>query len=219
MPETFLLWPSTLYSFLFKDMLKCLLLIERKWVAQTMHPKERETIAIKPHYRACVSILWRTDPHQSDSAMMPSTTIGPNVSIDAQSWVAKNEDEKYLHYFSDDTASIPGSIQCPNRQYFCDPHEKEGQIVCLFDLQCQQFAKIMGRIWIAPWKRCPLKTNWNISATKKLSKPVLQFCRPQYYMAHFYLIQSEKSWPSLSCLKHFYLRVRLKNTRNLSKKY
>ncbi len=53
----FLARSLTLYSFLLKDMLKCLLLRERKWVAQTMHPKEREIIAIKPHYSACVSRL------------------------------------------------------------------------------------------------------------------------------------------------------------------
>ncbi len=68
MPGTFLLQSSTLYSFLFDNMLKRLLLIERKWVSQTMHPKERETIAIKPHYRGCVSRLRRTDPHQCDPA-------------------------------------------------------------------------------------------------------------------------------------------------------
>jgi hypothetical protein len=63
-----LLVTLTLYSFLFEDMLKSLLLRERKWVAQTMHPEERETIAIKPHYRACISRLWRTYPCQSDPA-------------------------------------------------------------------------------------------------------------------------------------------------------
>ncbi len=57
-----LAWSSTLYSFHFKDMLKCLLLRERKWVAQAMHPKEKETITIEPNYRVCVSRLWRTDP-------------------------------------------------------------------------------------------------------------------------------------------------------------
>jgi hypothetical protein len=41
-------------SFLFKDiiLLKCLLPIERKWVLQTMSPREREIIAVKPHYQA-----------------------------------------------------------------------------------------------------------------------------------------------------------------------
>ncbi len=45
-----------------------------------------------------------------------------------------------------------------------DPRQKEGWIVCLFDLQCYQLAKIMGHLWAVPWKRYLLKTNWNISA-------------------------------------------------------
>ncbi len=47
----FLVWSLTLYSFLFKDMLKCLLPVEIKWVPQTMSPKERETTVVKRHYR------------------------------------------------------------------------------------------------------------------------------------------------------------------------
>ena len=48
---TFLAQSSTLYSFLFEDILKCLLPIEIEWVMQTMSPKEREPIAVKRHYR------------------------------------------------------------------------------------------------------------------------------------------------------------------------
>ncbi len=34
----------------------------------TMSPGERETIAVKCHYRPRVARLWRTDPHRSESA-------------------------------------------------------------------------------------------------------------------------------------------------------
>ncbi len=47
----FLTRSPTLYSFLFKDILKYLLPMEGKWIAQTMHPGEREPIARKPNYR------------------------------------------------------------------------------------------------------------------------------------------------------------------------
>jgi hypothetical protein len=41
---------SALYSFLFEDMLKCLLPRDGKWVAQTMFTRERETVVVKSHY-------------------------------------------------------------------------------------------------------------------------------------------------------------------------
>ena len=43
-------------------MLKCLLLVEIKWVVQAMSPKERETIAAKRHYRPHVTRLWNRSP-------------------------------------------------------------------------------------------------------------------------------------------------------------
>ncbi len=42
----FLARPSTLYSFLFEDTLKCLLPVEIKWVTRVMSPKEKETVAV-----------------------------------------------------------------------------------------------------------------------------------------------------------------------------
>jgi hypothetical protein len=64
-------WSSTLYSFLFEDMLKCLLLRDRKWVAGTMHTMERETTVVKPHYMPRFSRLWRTDSRQYELANTP----------------------------------------------------------------------------------------------------------------------------------------------------
>jgi hypothetical protein len=53
----------------------------------------------------------------------------------------KYENQKSLHYFSN-TASRLGGAQCANRWHCCDPHGKEGQMECLFDLQCLQLAEI-----------------------------------------------------------------------------
>jgi hypothetical protein len=47
----FLARSVTFSPLLFKDMVKCLLLRNRKWVAGRMRIGERETIVIKPHYR------------------------------------------------------------------------------------------------------------------------------------------------------------------------
>ena len=44
----FLARSSTLYSFLFEDVLKCLFPIEGKWIPQIMCPGEREPIVRKP---------------------------------------------------------------------------------------------------------------------------------------------------------------------------
>ncbi len=41
---------------------------EKKGVAQTMSPGERETITVRPHYQALMPRLWRTDPRWSGSA-------------------------------------------------------------------------------------------------------------------------------------------------------
>jgi hypothetical protein len=64
----FLARSSTWYSFLFEDMVKCLLPMERKWVARTMCPGEREPIARKPHYRPRFIRLNRINPRLSGSA-------------------------------------------------------------------------------------------------------------------------------------------------------
>jgi hypothetical protein len=73
-------------------------------------------------------------------------TKGLNVTTGVQNQVAKIENQKSLHYFSD-AASRLGGAQCANRWHCCDPHGKEGRIECLFDLQCLQSAEIMGYQW------------------------------------------------------------------------
>jgi hypothetical protein len=70
----------TSYSFLFKDMLKCLLLRERTLVVWTLHPKERETIAIKPYFGPASQDHGEQIPTSLIQQMMPSTTIGLDVS-------------------------------------------------------------------------------------------------------------------------------------------
>jgi hypothetical protein len=63
-------------------MLKYLLLRERKWVALTIHPKingnKRNKTTIEPASQDCGEKI----PASLIQQMMPSTTIGLNVSID-----------------------------------------------------------------------------------------------------------------------------------------
>ncbi len=101
--------PSTFYSFFFKDMLKCLLLRERKLVAWTIHNRERETIMVKPQYighapqdigeQIPASISWQT---------INNSTVGPKLTIDVGNWVVK-KNQKHLHYFSDVESSLGGT--------------------------------------------------------------------------------------------------------------
>ncbi len=82
----------TWYSFLFKDMLKCLLLRGRKQFAGTMHTGERETIVVKPQYRLRTPRLWRTDPHHYESANNPWLYCRPQNNN--QCWKSRSKNKK-----------------------------------------------------------------------------------------------------------------------------
>ncbi len=69
-------WSSTSRSFLFEDMLKCLLQKDGKWVVETMRTRKREPIVVKPH----VPRLWRTDPHWYELANNPRFHCRPQVN-------------------------------------------------------------------------------------------------------------------------------------------
>jgi hypothetical protein len=62
---------------------------EKRGVAQTMSPGERETIAVRPHYQALIPRLWRTDPRWSEPENDPDPTVGPDVTINLGNRVAK----------------------------------------------------------------------------------------------------------------------------------
>jgi hypothetical protein len=52
---------------------------------------------------------------------------------------------KNLCAASSNPTSRLGGTQCPDRWHCHDPHGKEGRVECLFDLQCHQFAEMMGK--------------------------------------------------------------------------
>jgi hypothetical protein len=54
-----------------------------------MHPREREIIALKPHCKAASQDYGKQIPTILIQEMMPSTNIGPNVSIDVRNRVVK----------------------------------------------------------------------------------------------------------------------------------
>ncbi len=83
---------STLYSFLFEDIFKCLLPRDRKLVAQTVQPGERETFAVKPHYRPRLSRLWWTDPPWSELAINARSLCRPQINYEC--WKSSCENMK-----------------------------------------------------------------------------------------------------------------------------
>ncbi len=82
----FYAWSSTLYSFLFKDMLKFLLLGNRKYVTQTTRHRKRETITVKPHFWPCLWRLWKTHT----CWLEPANNAQFNCSPQINNWCKKS---------------------------------------------------------------------------------------------------------------------------------
>ena len=66
---------------------------------------------------------------------MPKCTVGPKLTINIGNQLQNNENQKPQHILSDTTSNLIGN-QFPNRWHHSDPHEKEGRIEFLLDLQC-----------------------------------------------------------------------------------
>jgi len=124
---------STIFHPFGGHILKCLLLRDIKRVARTIHPGERKIIVLKPHYRPCVVILWRMNPHMSESTNNAQSHCRPRNN---QCWwyiKIENLCANTLRHSIYPLEAAPKAL-----------HGKDGLIEWWFDPQCHQLAKIMG---------------------------------------------------------------------------
>jgi hypothetical protein len=140
--------------------------MERKWVARTTCPGEREPIARKPHYAPL---------HKAKLNRTPAVwvgTIGPDVTFKLGNRFAKYWKIKNQFATLETPHLLQSGTQWQNSQHRPDPHGEGDTMACAFDLQCHQLTKIMGHQWAGPLTRYLLQKNCNISADPKDTKLV-----------------------------------------------